>query len=723
MWNLWSNKFLSTLKTILFFLLLWQQAFSQDVPVWSVNSYPDEAGYMQRTAGMLQVIAKADFGKRSLARSTCPDTGLPVYRWALEGETIISPYTGKIYQQGETGYFGPKKRNSLGEITMFGGDPLKYDLPPVTAKMLLGEEVERAKAFLSIPGNISQHYHFAAVNWARFYPLFSEKMGDEWIKDFAYAVDQYRENRRPSDGYRQYISDLSVYHTLLGEQNEFLGGNVKDGGTENHKMMWRTSALLYTDLLPDTAKISGIPLVEAKQRLLKIFAESAERIWQKGNGEYDSGIYYPHSFNGQFNLYDFAKDPHSKRIAKAYLDYYLGTYVLKVFQGVIAGAQKRAALPVSQMGETGKMLWSWTGDGEGLIAGHPHTTIQHATTSYRPNRVIYNLLTKNIQLPFEAEIARPDYHVRDANMFQEYFYCHKDFAMGSVAMTMVDNPNQQLQWSLVVKGKNRPYIFGGGQPFHANWIGHSPYTQTLQKENSILVVSAPTATEQLTLTDREFKNRQEYGGAALTPVPTNLFESEASVAEYLNNAKYSSATWLFMPKEAKVESIDNQQFFITCGEAKINLQSLGKAHLVEAEESLLKHIKNKGLKQRLAHLNVLVCKANENGYSGYVLEVFGASEIENSVSLQAKLLQQGNDITYNSQKGNQLTMEYQAHGLRALGSINGKQINYENWADGGVYKSPYVSLKNGVLKMNDGKEGYSVVWKDGLPVYKFLKMK
>lgn len=737
MYNHWSSNFFKNRRfsvlqifiVVTFCLpLLTNKVTAQDTPIWSSGSYPDEAGYTQRTAGFLQQIANGGFGKRSLAKSKCPDTGLPVYTWALEGETIISPYTGTVYKQSDTGYFGPKKRNSAGKITMFGGDPLKYDLPPATALMLLGKETDNAKAFLSIPGNLSQHYHFASVNWARFYPLFANEMGAAWIKDFSHAVDQYRENRRPSDGYRQYISDLSVYHTLLGEKGEFLGGNVKDGGTENHKMMWRSSALLYTDLLPDTAKITGVPLQAAKKQLLTTFGESGSRIWKLGNGEYDSGTYYPHTFNGLFNLYDFAKDTHSKRIAKAYLDYYLGTYALKVFQGVIAGAQKRSKLPTTTMGEMGHILWSWTGSAAGLVNAHPHTTIQHATTTYRPNKIIYNLLTKNVPSPFEAEIARPDYHVRYPNQFQEYFYSDKDFALGNVAMTMIDNPTQQLQWSLVVGGKDRPYVFGGVQPYYADRIGHSPYTQTLQKENSLLVITAPTK-QSSNPESEEQKSRVDKAKELLKPTSISENSLAEEVAAYMENSKYSAATWLFVPKAATVQTYNDTHFFISCGNAFLSVISVGKAFLLEIDRDVLDLIDDKRLKARFSHSNILICKQTQNDFksSGFAIEVFNKNDFENLIQLKdnfnGKLMQQGLRFIYTAHKQNTIELNYQPTGLRAKGKINNTTLDYSNWADGGVYKSPYVQLKNGVLKINDGKEGYTVEWKENLPVYKPMKIK
>ena len=84
--------------------------------VWDASTYPDEEGFKRRMSPMLQRIAAEGFGERSLAFSICPDTGLPVKVWAVEGEKIISPYTGRAYTQGPTGYFGPKQRNDEGEI-------------------------------------------------------------------------------------------------------------------------------------------------------------------------------------------------------------------------------------------------------------------------------------------------------------------------------------------------------------------------------------------------------------------------------------------------------------------------------------------------------------------------------------------------------------------------------------------------------------------------------
>ncbi|MGF1638272.1 MAG: hypothetical protein ACFCUU_14440, partial [Cyclobacteriaceae bacterium] len=170
-----------------FWLLLSTSLYAQTL--WSIQSYPDEALYQQRISGMLEIIANKPFLDRSKSTSRCPDTGKLVYYWAIEGDTIISPYTGRKFVQGSTGYFGAKARGLDGRIIKFGGDPLNYDLPPAMARLLLNKaDSVETKAFLSIPGNLNQQYHFAAKNWARFYPLLSHKMGEQWIQEFQDAV-------------------------------------------------------------------------------------------------------------------------------------------------------------------------------------------------------------------------------------------------------------------------------------------------------------------------------------------------------------------------------------------------------------------------------------------------------------------------------------------------------------------------------------------------------
>ena len=56
-------------------------------------------------------------------------------------------------------------------------------------------------------------------------------------------------------------------------------------------------------------------------------------------------------------------------------------------------------------------------------------------------------------------------------------------------------------------------------------------------------------------------------------------------------------------------------------------------------------------------------------------------------------------------------MIYQPAGLRCKATINGKEQDWDNHTKGAVYESPYVKIKNGVMEINDGVDGYRVDFK------------
>ena len=711
---------------------------------WENATYPDEFGFQKRMAPMLQRLAEGSFGKRSLAPSKCPDTGLPVKTWAVEGETIISPYTGRAYKQGPTGYFGPKRRNESGAITAFGGDPLKYDLPPATATLLLDPSNEQAKAFLSIPGNLRQQYHFACKNWARFYPLLADEMGEEWKKAFYEAVAQYEEARRPSDGAREW-NPMSYPHNLVGQAGHLLGGNTIDGGTENHKTMWRTSCLVYAQLFPDSAKISGYPVQEARELSQEMIRDYLKRLLYTGNGEYDSQIYYSHSIAPFLNLYDFSTDPEIKALAKFALDYYFLTYGLKIVDGAIAGAQKRGYIPHATAGETETMLWAFFDDTSRDLS-KAKTTIQQTTTSYRPNKVIYNILQQKLAKPFSARISRPFYHMDRYNAFQESYYRSQSFGMGNVYMSIVDNPNQQIVWSLVAEGTEGPLAISGGQPYPQGATGHSPYTQTLHHKGTLLLLTAPTHPNQEA--DRDFvvdgrrlnpwhlpdsaqvpayehANRQRYGAEPLEPV-TPTAPTAASVEQFWKSKTRSAASWLWIPRGAEEQQWIDGRLLFRLNRTWVAVQPLSEEHFfVELPEKELATIKARELRRGLGEYQLLVSSGEVYGYMIEAVETEAypslkafAAALGQQTKLDRRQLATQLRLNYTSITGDQLEMQYNPQGLKAQGQINGQLLDFENWNDGAVYDSPYLKIKEVILQVKDAKQGYTIDFTGEKPVYR-----
>lgn len=731
------------LRIIIVLLAFNQLALAQQP--WEATTYPDEQAFLKRMQPMTLRIANQGFGERSLSVSKCPDTGLPVRTWALEGEVIYSPYTGRAYLQGPTGYFGPKARNERGEIIAFGGDPLKYDLSPAAATLLNTPKDPKAMAFLTIPGNLRQQYHFACSNWARAFPLIGDQFSDSWKAKLFYWIGEYEESRRPSDGGREHTY-MSHPHNLVGEEGELLGGNPFDGGTENHKTMWRTSALLYSQLLPDTAKISGYSTQDTERITKAMLRDYLKRMLIVGNGEYDSDIYYPYTIKSFLNLYDFSPDEETRELAKFALDLFFATYGLKVMDGMVAGPQKRGYLSGENPGMMEIMQWVFFNNTSRKM-DEVVTTLHQATTTYRPNEIIWNITRKNLDLPFEARISHPFYHMDQPHAFAESFYCSRSFAIGNTQMTIVDNPNQQMVWSLIARGENGPLCFSGGHPMRQSTSGHSPYTQTLHAKGALLLLTAPTKQEKadtasiaknyktmgrnnLWIMPRseqpekyEVSHRQKYAQNPLHKVKRPDAASSEEISAFWNESVGSAASWFYFPRSLKPMEISGNYYFDT-PHTLIALLPVNKhSWVLNPESRIVDQLNQKGGRSFFRDYGVIVV---EGELSGFVVQAVEKSkfrsmeEFARSVEKSAKLrlIRSENPVLkYSSLEGDDLELHYRPEGLRCEGKINGVTQDWDNYTNGAVYESPYLKISNGHMFISDGTSKYSVDFKGERPVW------
>ncbi|MDZ7376056.1 MAG: hypothetical protein ONB13_05500 [candidate division KSB1 bacterium] len=599
-------------------------------------------------------------------------------------------------------------------------------------RILLGLQT----AFLSIPGNLNQQYHFACKHWARFYPLLADVMGQEWKTKFYQSIAHYSESRRPSDNEREWLP-LTVPHNLVGEPGYLLGGNPLDGGTENHKIMWRTSCLLYSQLFPDSCLISGYPVHQAESLVKQMLWDFAQRLLITGNGEYDSPIYYPHSIEGFLNLYDFSRDPQTRDLAKFLLDYYFASYGLKTIHGVIAGAQKRGYLAKSEPSEMEMMQWAFFNDA-GIDLSQGHTQIEQTTTTYRPNKIIWNITRKHINLPFEARISRPFYHMDHAHAFAETFYCSHSFALGSVQMTIVDNPNQQMVWSLVAKGNGKPYSFSGGQPMRGSTSGHSPYTQVVQSKGTLILVTASTQKievvdtviapdflkkphanlwhlpEQQQGRNFEIRNRQKYASAALKPYVEFEGNTASDLERFWFENKGAACSWFYYPVGLEPKMIDSV-FYFEAGGLLLAVIPLTPNHQVVAPTATIVVNTSEEVQHFFHDYRILSFPGPISGFivetgekSDYGSMAAFAQAIQTRTRLDTSQLRRMHRLSYRSLYGDDIRMTYRGQGLRCDAIINGKKPDWDHYTGGAVYESPYLRIKNGTMWLSDGKEAYIV---------------
>lgn len=713
---------------LLLTLILACQSLSAQLPSQAqVSSYPDEKGFQTRAKGLIEAIRNLGYGERGKAKSKCPDTGLSVSTYALEGEYIYSPYTGRKYLQGPTGFFGPKARDKAGRIIAFGGDAMKYDLPPATAALILDPQDQKALHMIGIPGYLNQQFFFPAVNWTRLYGLLGDKMSDKWKDSLKVAVANYINYDFFDATGRASLGKLSFPHSLIGQPGELLGGNAYDGGTENHKTMWRTSGLLYSQWFDSSDLISKVPAKEAETQISLMLRDYLYQCLHKGNGEYLSSIYYPYAMMGYLNLYDFSPDEEIKKLAQAQLDYYLATYALCSLDGVIAGPQRRGYLSAEGMNEMERYLWLWAGSGPWKPSNKTLASkvmLHPLSSSYRPNEVIYRLLNKEMTLPYEAYIAHPSYHIKEANVHQQYLYMSESFSMGSTTLNRIDNPNQQVRWSMLIRDDKRPLNIGGGHPRFYFPSGHSPYSQILQKRASIIVLSGQH--EPLNPPEDLRKDRASwYYNIAKELKPTVWPEDDnpESWISFLQEASGRAETWLFIPKSDFNMVQDKGNLFFEFDDTYLAVRSIGKVQkLILPENPELNEWinSNKQLRKSLKNFDIWIISG---AYSGFVLDAAEAREYASLKEFQTKYLRasklllnqlQRGRIQYHTLLGDQLSLQFDTFAMKGKAKINGRTPDYKNWANGGVYESPYLSIKDGLMRIGDGKSSYEVKVDDKL---------
>ncbi|NRA52228.1 MAG: hypothetical protein HRU12_24120, partial [Phaeodactylibacter sp.] len=425
---------------------------------------------------------------------------------------------------------------------------------------------------------------------------------------------------------------------------------------------------------------------------------------------------------------------------------YFATTALKLVDGHIAGGMKRGYLPNTGSDKMERLFWGYFDDVSRDMSDAV-TTVHQATTKYRPNAIITKIARGEVDLPYEARMTRPFYHMDRKNGFQESFYRSHTFGLGNVYMSIVDNPNQQMVWSLIIKGDNGPLGFTGGQPLRLTTSGHSPYTQTLHSKNTLLLLSEPSELDEkdhpeFDIYDKrlnpwhlpdsaqarkfELANRWKYATEPLAPVTK---PADDELQAFWEQKKYSAASWLLIPRGVSLAEETDQQFILKALNTWVAVWPVGQDHfIIDASVEALEKVKDKTWKNVLRNYQVLVVTGQKSGYALEVIEGEGHPDLASVKKTLQKadletegLKKSGHQLTYQSTLGEKLEMTYRPDRLKAYGRINGTPLDFENWIGDAVYDSPYLRIGQGTMEVEDGKEGYRMTFKGEQPVYSELK--
>lgn len=132
-------------------------------------------------------------------------------------------------------------------------------------------------------------------------------------------------------------------------------------------------------------------------------------LYTTGMGEWDSANYLSHGLTAYLQLYDFARDPEVRRLAKAHLDWICAAAAVKYFRGAWAGPNIRDYGNIGAHDGAAGEFWHYFGDLK-KAAEKPYRDFIHiATSAYRPPAAVVELARKNFPRPVEILASKPSY--------------------------------------------------------------------------------------------------------------------------------------------------------------------------------------------------------------------------------------------------------------------------------------------------------------------------
>lgn len=295
-----------------------------------------------------------------------------------------------------------QKADGLGNRTYFENEKRAYGFlmahllagDQATALRELQKEDAQARAWHAHTSGIDYYACFTLKHQVRKYFLFGDRL------DPAYR-------QRMFDGARAWTErdPLRRPHPAFVKPGDGWGPDVKNSwvdvrSTENLFLMRVGSVYLM-------AEETG------NEEVRKLYKARIQRyVWALfniGMGEWDSENYHCHTIGPYINLFDFAKDPEVRMLAKAALDYLYTTAALKYYRGGFAGPIKRDYNKPYVFGGAAGELHLFFADTP-QPNPHYHRDVVHPITSaYRPPLAVMNLARKQFKRPVEIFRSHPTY--------------------------------------------------------------------------------------------------------------------------------------------------------------------------------------------------------------------------------------------------------------------------------------------------------------------------
>ena len=323
-------------------------------------------------------------------------------------------------------------RKKLGFNTW--GENEKAGYPQMMWAYLLGRTDRAVKAFEEDDTQRADHKHTAGVD---FYWCFTLKGQMRKYFYFGEALSEaYRAKFRRGAKVWTGADPLRRPHPVYGKGGkggvwgpDAKGSWIDVRKTDNLRAMADTSVYLMAE---HTGNVET-------QRLYRqrIFAY-VWMLYNTGMMEWDSENYHGHTLAPYHNLYDFARDPGVKKLAKAALDWLYAAGAVKYWRGGFGGPNNRdyGGGNVVFAGGAVQPLWLYFGDTVGENPGGHYDDVHHITSGYRPPAAVVELARKHFARPVEVLATKPYYSLWDGEsrtrpQYWETTYFGKTYQLGS----------------------------------------------------------------------------------------------------------------------------------------------------------------------------------------------------------------------------------------------------------------------------------------------------
>jgi len=545
-----------------------------------------------------------------------------------------------------------------------GGDPGKYLPGHAMAKLLLNPDDPEPAQYMNDNRSYKEHYHFACVNWARYYPIFGPRtLTQETMEKFADAGFKY-------------------------------GSYLNHSGTENHKTMWWTSACVIPQYTGKglSRNSKEATLAKAKQTLRSY----VKTLLHHGAGEWDSSTYLMFTANGLMNIYDFSDDPEMRLIAKAGLDCMLTSYALKYTDGVFCAPNQRGHADGPYETITDQTGYVWWGGHKELTAQDTRgfrCSLHAITSSYRPNAVMTNLARQQLpDLPAEFRNTRANYwhgqSIPARPATHETLYLDKAFTMGTLWNGYA---SQHTRFQIVVPTEAGGVTLTAGHPRKSDHTGKktglgyadgiSRYAQFAQVGSTTIILAKLPADEE------------------------------------------SRHLFLTLPEQAVVSTLDGGAYAVGINDKVwLKVSKLGGAIQEHPAEGEGKHRIPRTLRTEA------VKPDDGSGVGALVIEAISdmrGDAVKDAAKFEADPGKP--TATYTDRHGKRITMTFNPdpdgdnHGDRpAEVAVDGVPIDFKAWSESTI-SGPYVHQSGGVMSINDGTDGFVIDFTGDLPVYKQWK--